>query len=143
MARKRHAPITRAGYAAAAAVLAFVLLLPAAVAAAPTSAKVSVTLRAKPDPQTYCEYCIHVSGRVGSPKAVCRSKRDLEEALRYKAGSANAGKTFRGDFTTTDGQGRFDVVLSSGEPLAWFEVIAPRKRIGGVICEAARAKDTL
>jgi hypothetical protein len=142
MARQRHAQITRAGYAAAAAVLAFVLL-PAAAAAAPISAKVSVTLHAKPDPQTYCEYCIHVSGRVSSPKAVCRSKRDLDEAVGYKAGSPNAGKTFRGDFTTTDGQGRFDVVLSSGEPLAWFEVIAPKKRIGGVVCQAARAKVTL
>ena len=142
MARQRHAPITRAGYAAVAAVLAFVLL-PAAVAAAPISAKVSVTLHAKPDPQTYCEDCIRFSGRVSSPKPVCRSKRDLEEALRYKAGSANAGKTFRGDFTTTDGQGRFDVVVSSGEPLAWFEVIAPKKRVGGVVCQAARAKVTL
>lgn len=143
MARQRHAPITRGGRAAAAAVLAFVLLMPAAAAAAPTSAKVSVTLHAKPDPQTYCEDCIRFSGRVSSAKAVCRSRRALEEALRYKAGSANAGKTYRGDFTTTDGQGRFDVVLSSGEPLAWFEVIVPKKRIGGVVCQGARAKVTL
>jgi hypothetical protein len=143
MERRTKAPIIRAGGAALAVLCALVLLVPAAVAAAPISAKVSATLHAKPDPQTYCEDCIRFSGRVTSPKAVCRSKRELENALRYKAGSPNGGKTYRDDFTATDGQGRFDVVLSSGEPLAWFEVIVPRKRIGGVVCQAARAKVTL
>lgn len=119
------------------------LLIPAGATAAQT-APVTVTIQARPHPQVYCEECIRFSGHVTSPKAVCRSKRLLESALRYKAGSPAAGKVYRDpDFLTTDGQGRWSVVTSSGEPLAWFEVIVPRKRIAGVVCEAARKKVTL
>jgi hypothetical protein len=128
-------------------VAAMVALMIAAtgVAAAkpPPPTPVTATIQAKPHPQVYCEECIRFSGRVSSPKAVCRANRILENALRYKPGSPSAGKTYREDFVTTDGQGKWSIVTSSGEPLAWFEVIVPKKRIGGVICRAAHAKVTL
>lgn len=120
------------------------LLLPVEAVAAPITAKVTATIQAKPHPQVYCEECIRLSGRVSSPKAVCRANRMLESATAYRAGSPAAGKVYRDrDFLATDGQGKWDVVTGSGEPLAWFEVIVPRKRIGGVICQAAHAKVTL
>jgi len=120
------------------------LLIPARAVAAPITAKVAATIQAKPHPQVYCEECIRFSGRVSSPKAVCRAKRRLESATTYKAGSPNAGKVYRDpDFLSTDGQGKWNVVIGSGEPLAWLEVIVPKERIGRVICQAARAKVTL
>lgn len=143
MAGHWNPSITRAWRAAVSALL-LVLLTPAGAAAAPITAKVSVTIQAKPHPQVYCEECIRLSGRVSSPKAVCRAKRTLESATTYKAGSPAAGKVYRDPhFLETDGRGQWDIVTGSGEPLAWFEVIVPRKRIGGVICQAAHAKVTL
>jgi hypothetical protein len=115
-----------------------------AAAKPPPPTPVTVTIQAKPHPQVYCEECIRLSGRVSSPKAVCRASRTLESATTYKAGSPGAGKVYRDPhFLATDGRGKWDVVTGSGEPLAWFEVIVPKKRIGGVNCEAARAKVTL
>jgi hypothetical protein len=127
---------------------AMVVLMIAAtgVAAAkpPPPTPVTATIQAKPHPQVYCEECIRLSGRVSSPKAVCRANRTLESATAYKAGSPAAGKVYRDPhFLDTDGQGKWSVVTGSGEPLAWFEVIVPKKRIGSVICQAARAKVTL
>jgi hypothetical protein len=139
MAGPWNASITHAWRAAAGALL-LALLIPAGAVAAPIPAKVSVTIQAKPDPQVYCEECIRLSGRVSSPKPVCRSNRSLENALRYRS-----GKTVYRDphFAETDGRGRWKVVVASGEPLAWLEVIVPKQRIGGVICQAAHAKVTL
>lgn len=119
--------------------LLFVLLTPAGAAAAPITARVSVTIQAKPSPQVYCEDCIRFSGRVASPKAACRSHRELGSALRYRSEAT----IYRDPhFAESDGQGRWSVV-TPGERLAWVEVIVPKQRIGGVVCKAARAKVTL
>lgn len=118
--------------------------VPAATAAGPVSVPTHVTIQARPAPQQYCPECIRFSGRVTSPKAVCRSHRVLGNALRYRAGSPYAGRTFRDPhFAESDGQGRWSVVVSSGEPLAWMEVTAPKERVGNVVCRAARDKVTL
>jgi hypothetical protein len=132
----------RSTLAGAAAVVLAITNAGLAGAKPPPPAPVEATIQAKPDPQIYCDECIRFSGRVTSPKAVCRSNRTLENALRYRAGSPSAGRTYREDFVATDRQGKWDIVTSSGEPLAWFEVIVPKKQIGGVICQAARAKVT-
>jgi len=123
--------------------VALAALVPAAALAAPASVPVTATIQAKPHPQAYCEECIRFSGRVSSPKAVCRAKRMLESATTYKAGSPSAGKVYRDPhFISINSQGKWDVVIGSGEPLAWFEVIVPKQRIGGVVCQAARARVT-
>lgn len=115
-----------------------------AAAKPPPPTPVTATIQAKPHPQVYCEDCIRLSGRVSSPKAVCRANRTLESATTYKAGSPGAGKVYRDPhFLVTDDQGKWNVVTGSGEPLAWFEAIVPKKRIGGVVCQAAHAKVTL
>lgn len=138
MAEQRNASTTPAWRAAASALL-LVLLIPAGAAAVPIPAKVSVTIQAKPSPQTYCEDCIRFSGRIGSAKAACRSHRELENALRYRTEAT----IYRDPhFAESDGQGRWSVV-TPGERLAWVEVIVPKQRIGGVVCQAARAKVTL
>jgi hypothetical protein len=138
LAGHRNAAITRSRRAAVDALL-FVLLIPAGAAAAPITAKVSVTIQAKPSPQVYCEDCIRFSGRVTSPKAACRSHRDIGNALRYRTEAT----IYRDPhFAESDGQGRWSVV-TPGERLAWVEVIVPKQRIGGVVCKAARAKVTL
>lgn len=139
MAGAWNASLIRAGRAAVVALL-LVLLTPAGAAAAPITAKVSVTIQAKPSPQVYCEDCIRFSGRVASPKAACRSHRELGNALRYR----KEATIYRDPhFAESDGQGRWSVVTDPGEPLAWLEVIVPKQRIGGVVCKAARAKVAL
>jgi len=121
--------------------VALAALVPTDAVAARASVPVSATIQAKAHPQVYCEECIRLSGRVSSPKPVCRANRTLESATAYRAGSPAAGKVYRDPhFLDTDGQGKWSVVTGSGEPLAWFEVIVPRKRVGGVVCQAARAK---
>jgi hypothetical protein len=140
MAGQWNALSTRAWLAAVSALLLALLTPAAGAAAAPITAKVSVTIQAKPQPQVYCEDCIRVSGRVASPKVACRSHRDLGNALRYRSEAT----IYRDPhFAETDGQGRWSVVTDPGQPLAWVEVIVPKQRIGGVVCKAARAKVTL
>ena len=139
MAGQRKAPLTRAWRAAASALL-LALVIPAGAAAAPITAKVSVTIQAKASPQVYCEDCIRFSGRVASPKAACRSHRELGNALRYRSEAT----IYRDPhFAESDGQGRWSIVTDPGKPLAWVEVIVPKQRIGGMVCKAARAKVTL
>jgi hypothetical protein len=139
MAGQWNAVSTRAWRTAVSALL-LGLLTPAGVAAAPITAKVSITIQAKPQPQPYCEDCVRFSGRVSSPKPVCRSKRTLENALRYRSGA----KVYRDPhFAETDGHDRWNIVISSGEPMAWMEAIVPKQKIGGVVCQAAHARVTL
>lgn len=134
----------RSTLAGSVAVVAVIAIAGLAGAKSPPSTPVTTTIQAKPDPQVYCEECIRFSGRVSSPKAVCRAKRTLESATAYKAGSPSAGKVYRDPhFLETDGHGKWNIVTNSGEPLAWLEVVVPKKRIGGVICQSARAKVTL
>lgn len=138
-----------ASLALVAAIFVVMAACPAGVAAgtpnAPdTSVPVTATIQAKPHPQVYCEDCIRFSGRVASPKAVCRSHRILGNAVSYRAGSPGAGKVYRDPhFVETDGHGRWNVLVGSGEPLAWLEVTVPKIRVGTVTCLAARAKVTL
>jgi hypothetical protein len=131
---------------ASAAVMAVLVITATGMAAAkpPPPTPVTATIQAKPHPQVYCEDCIRFSGRVVSPKAVCRSHRVLGNAVSYRAGSPGAGKVYRDPhFVETDGQGRWNIVTGSGEPLAWLEVTVPKIRVGAVTCQAARAKVTL
>lgn len=105
---------------------------------------VTLTVQAKSAPQVYCPECIRFSGRISSPKAACRSHRVLGNALRYRSGSPNAGRTFRDPhFAESDGRGRWSIVVSSSEPLAWMEVTVPKERVGNALCQAARGKVTL
>ncbi len=117
----------------------------AAEAKPPTTAPVTLTIQAKSEPQVYCPECMRFSGRIASPKAACRAHRLLANAVRYRAGSENAGKTYHdAHFVETDGQGRWDIVVDPGpNPLAWMQVSVPKERIGNVVCQAARAKVTL
>jgi hypothetical protein len=139
---------TGMGRVTLASAAAMVVLMIAATGMAavkpPPPTPVTATIQAKPHSQVYCEECIRFSGRVSSPKAVCRANRTLENATAYKAGSPAAGKVYRDPhFVETDGQGRWNVVVGSGEPLAWLEVTVPKIRVGTVTCLAARAKVTL
>jgi len=139
MTGQRNGPLTRAWRAAAGALL-LALAIPAGAAAAPITAKVSITIQAKPQPQVYCEDCLRFSGRIASPKVACRSHRELGNALRYRSEAT----IYRDPhFAESDGQGRWSIVTDPGQPLAWVEVIVPKQRIGGVVCKAARAKVTL
>lgn len=113
-------------------------------AARPTVAPVTLVVKATPEPQPLCDACLHLTGRVKSPKAVCRRKRVLAGAFRYRAGTEYAGTTYREErFTWTDGQGRIDHLAVSVEPLAWIRLTVPKQRIGRVLCKAAQAKVTL
>lgn len=129
---------------AAAMVVLMIAATGIAAAKPPPPTPVTATIQAKPHPQVYCENCIRFSGRVVSAKAVCRSHRVLGNAVSYRAGSPGAGKVYRDPhFVETDGQGRWNIVTGSGEPLAWLEVTVPKIRVGAVTCQAARAKVTL